>query len=192
MESTERKELERKLQEKIKGDVSFNDVILGVYATDASIYQIKPVAVVLPKDEQDICETVRIAGEHKVSIVPRGGGTSLGGQAMGPGIIIDFTKYMNKKLELNVEEKWVSVQPGVILDELNADLAAHDLLFAPDPATGNRAAIGGMMGNNSSGTKSIIYGIMRDHVIECRFLLADGTILKLEELKKYMDEYRDL
>jgi len=118
----------------------------------------------------------------------RGGGTSLGGQAIGRGMVVDFSKYMSKILELNVEDRWVRVQPGVILDELNAELAQHGLHFAPDPATGNRATIGGMMGNNSSGTKSIVYGKTSDHVLEARVLLSDGTILNFEELS--LDDYR--
>ena len=103
-------------------------------------------------------------------------------------MILDFTRYMNKIIELNAEERWIRVQPGIVLDELNAELARHGLLFAPDPATSSRAAIGGLMGNNSSGTKSIIYGLTRDHVLESRILLADGTIMELKELTP--EEYK--
>lgn len=173
---------ERALRDRVKGDVAFDEVTRGIYATDASFYQITPVAVVLPRDEQDVLAAVKTAAEHNVTIVPRGGGTSLGGQAIGHGMVVDFSKYMNKVLEVNVEERWVKVQPGVILDELNAELAQHGLHFAPDPATSSRATIGGMMGNNSSGTKSIIYGRTCDHVLAGRVMLSDGTILELEGL----------
>ena len=176
------KDLERQLRQRVKGDVLFDDVSLGIYATDASIYQITPTALVLPRDREDVRAAVEIAAAHGVSILPRGGGTSLGGQAAGPSLILDFSKYMNQVLELDVEGRWVRVQPGIVLDELNAQLAENGLHFAPDPATSSRATIGGMIGNNSSGTKSIIYGLTRDHVLETELLLADGTTLELAEL----------
>ena len=182
MEDSKLKAFEQALREHVRGDVWLDEVTLGLYATDASIYQIQPVAVVVPRDEEDVLAAVRTAAEHRVSIVPRGGGTSLGGQAVGPAMVLDFTKYMNRRLELNVAERWVRVEPGVVLDELNAALAPHGLHFAPDPATSSRATIGGMAGNNSSGTKSIVYGIMRDHVVEIRAALSDGTVLELKEL----------
>ena len=182
MEDTQLKQLKTELQASVKGDVSFGDYMRGIYSTDASIYQIMPVAVVLPKDEQDVVNTVKVAAKFNVSIVPRGGGTSLGGQAAGEALVIDFSKYMNRVLELNLTERWVRVQPGIVLDELNAMLGKHGMHFAPDPATGNRATIGGMIGNNSSGTKSIIYGITRDHVIEARTLLSDGTLINFREI----------
>jgi len=169
------------LLETIKGDVSFEKFTLGVYATDSSIYQVMPRAVVVPLDEEDVLTAARTALNHKVSILPRGGGTSLGGQAAGSSMVIDFSKYMNRVLEMNIREKWVRVQPGIVLDELNAFLKQFNLHFAPDPATSSRATIGGMIGNNSSGTRSIIYGIARDHVLETKTLLSDGTILNFGE-----------
>ena len=187
VEKSRLEEFERALRDCVKGDVTFDEVTRGIYATDASFYQITPGAVVLPRDEMDVRAAVKTAAEHGITIVPRGGGTSLGGQAVGQGMILDFSKYMNKVLELNVEDRWVRVQPGVVLDELNAELAQHGLHFAPDPATSSRATIGGMMGNNSSGTKSIIYGRMCDHVLAGKVLLSDGTTLQLQELS--LDEY---
>ncbi|MHC4541730.1 MAG: FAD-binding and (Fe-S)-binding domain-containing protein, partial [Planctomycetota bacterium] len=175
-------DFQRALRDCISGDVSFDEVTRGIYATDASIYQITPVAVVLPRDEADVRAAVKTAAEYNVTIVPRGGGTSLGGQAVGSAMVLDFSKYMSKILELNVEERWVRVQPGIVLDELNAELSRHGLFFAPDPATSSRATIGGMMGNNSSGTKSIVYGKMCDHVLAGKVLLSDGATLELEEL----------
>ncbi len=169
------------LEQHISGDLLTDEVSLGLYSTDASLYQIKPLAVALPKDEQDVIHIINIARDHGVSIVARGGGTGLAGQTIGESIIVDFSKYMNQVLELNTEEKWVRVQPGMVRDNLNHFLAPHGLHFAPDPATSSRANVGGMMGNNSSGTKSILYGKTVDHVLEIKALLSDGTILHLSE-----------
>jgi FAD/FMN-containing dehydrogenase/Fe-S oxidoreductase len=187
MEESIRKKFEQELRAGVKGEISFDAYTLGIYATDASIFQIMPVALVLPMDEDDVISSVKAARKFNVSIVPRGGGTSLGGQAAGPSLIIDFTKYMNRVLEVNVSERWIRVQPGMVLDDLNAFLKQYNLHFAPDPATSSRATIGGMIGNNSSGTKSIIYGITRDHVLETKTLLSDGNILNFKELS--IDEY---
>ncbi|MCP4398221.1 MAG: FAD-binding protein [bacterium] len=181
MENTKLNDLGKELRKHVKGDVLADELTLGMYATDASIYQIKPVAVVLPREEEDAQAAVRIAAEHNISILPRGGGTSLGGQATGPSLVIDFSKYMNSIIELNVEERWVRVQPGIVLDELNAALAQHGLQFAPDPATSSRATIGGMIGNNSAGTKSLLYGLTCDHVIATKTLLSDGTVIDFKE-----------
>jgi len=172
----------------IKGEVLTDRYSLGMYATDASFYQIWPVAVVLPRDEEDVKKAVAFAGQHKLKILPRGGGTSLAGQTVGDALVLDFSKYMNQVLEFNEQEKWVRVQPGLVRDELNDYLAKYKLHFAPDPATASRANVGGMVGNNSSGTKSILYGKTVDHVLEARVLLADGTVLKLRELDP--EEYR--
>jgi len=166
----------------VRGDVYFDDARRGIYSTDASNYQIQPVGVVVPRDEDDVCAAVRIAREHKVSILARGGGTSLAGQAVGASLVIDFSRFMNRVLEVNVEARWARVQPGVVRDELNAEVAAHGLHFAPDPATANRATVGGMIANNSSGTRSIIYGKTVDHLIDARILLADGTVATFGEL----------
>jgi len=187
VQQTELDAFRQQLSEKVRGEVKFDEVTLAVYATDASIYQIMPPAVVFPRDEADVLAAIATAAEHGVPVLPRGGGTSLGGQAVGAAMVLDFTKHMKDVIELNVEERWVRVQPGVILDELNAQLAPHGLQFGPDPATSSRAAIGGMMGNNSSGTKSIVFGIMVDHVISSRVALSDGAVLSFEELSA--DEY---
>lgn len=169
------------LRKACKGDVLSDDASLGMYATDASFYQIKPLVVLLPKDEDDVRVAVRIATENKVTILPRGGGTSLAGQTVAKALVIDFSKYMNKVLEFNQEERWVRVQPGLVRDELNAELSKYGLHFSPDPATANRANVGGMVGNNSSGTKSILFGKTVDHILEAKVLLADGEELHLKE-----------
>ena len=171
----------RELQQRITGEVRFDEMTRLLYSTDASIYQIVPIGVVIPKTVDDVTAAVQIAAEHDVPILPRGSGTSLGGQTVGRAIVIDCSKYMNQILELNADGGWVRVQPGVILDELNATLKPHGLMFAPDVATSNRASIGGMMGNNSSGAHSILYGKTVDHVKAAEVVMADGTITTLSE-----------
>ncbi|MDX2247782.1 MAG: FAD-linked oxidase C-terminal domain-containing protein [Bacteroidia bacterium] len=170
----------QELRQQIRGDLHTDDYSLGLYATDASIYQIKPLAIVAVKDETDVITAVKIARHHGVTILPRGGGTSLAGQTVGQSLVLDFSRYMNQVLEFNEAERWVRVQPGLVRDELNAFLAPYRLHFAPDPATSSRANVGGMIGNNSSGTNSILYGKTVDHVLEARFLLADGTLLHVK------------
>jgi len=182
--------LSEDLKKHIKGDVLDDPYSLGMYATDASIYQIKPMIVVVPKDESDVRMAVEMARKNKLKILPRGGGTSLAGQTVGEGLVLDFSKYMNKIVEINEQEKWVKVQPGVVRDKLNQELLKYNLHFAPDPATSSRANIGGMVGNNSSGTKSILYGKTVDHVLEVKALLADGTGMLLKEFSP--EQYKHL
>ncbi|MEX1063360.1 MAG: FAD-linked oxidase C-terminal domain-containing protein [Balneolaceae bacterium] len=170
------------LKARMKGDVLDDKYSLGMYSTDASIYQIEPLMIVLPKDESDVKIAVETARRNKINILPRGGGTSLAGQTVGEALVLDFSKYMNRILEINEEERWARVQPGLVRDELNEELSNYHLHFAPDPATSSRANIGGMVGNNSSGTKSILYGKTVDHILEARILLTDGTELLLKEL----------
>lgn len=169
-----------RLKQEVAGEVLSDDYSLGMYATDASVYQIRPVAVVIPTSEGDVRAAIRLAREFGVSILPRGGGTSLAGQTVGHSMVIDFSKHMNKIIEVNTTERWVRVQPGMIRDDLNEKLKTYNLHFAPDPATSSRANVGGMVGNNSSGTKSIIYGKTVDHVLEAQVVLADGTALHLK------------
>ena len=178
------------LYKRISGDVYDDPITLGMYATDASIYQIFPHAVVCPKDENDIRTCVEISNQFHVPILARGGGTSLAGQTVSEGIVIDFSKYFNRILSF--ADNTVTVQPGVIRSQLNQYLKPKGLEFAPDPATGTRATIGGMVANNSSGTKSILYGKTSDHVIELKVMLADGSIIRTrsltaEELEKKLD-----
>lgn len=166
----------------ISGDFYIDDLYLGIYATDASNYQIKPLAIAAPRNEQDIIKIVTFAKEHKIPIMARGGGTSLVGQTVAEAIIIDFTKYLDGIIDINVEDKWAIVQPGIVRDYLNNQLAKYHLHFAPDPATSSRATIGGMIANNSSGTRSILYGKTLDHVLELKVLLDDGQIIHCKEL----------
>ena len=145
------------------------------YATDASVYREIPYGVVYPETEDDVRELMQQARERGVDLIPRAGGTSLAGQVVGSGIVVDISKYWNKILEINAKECWARVQPGVIRDELNIALKPYGLFFSPETSTSNRCCIGGMFGNNSCGTHSLVYGSTRHHVIACKGILSDGT-----------------
>ena len=166
--------LEQQLSETLAGEVRFDLYSKALYSTDASLYQIQPIGVVIPKDRQDIIKTVQIALEHNVPILPRGGGTSLAGQSVGEAIVLDMSKYMNQLLEVNVAERWARVQPGIVLDELNHKLKPHGLMYAPDVATSSRANVGGTIGNNSAGSHSLIYGKTIDHVMSLDLVLSNA------------------
>jgi FAD/FMN-containing dehydrogenase/Fe-S oxidoreductase len=165
------------LQQSIQGEVRFDRLSRALYSSDASVYQIVPCGVVLPKTEADIVATVKTCSRFGVPLTARGGGTSQAGQCIGAGIILDCSKYFNEILEINPAERWARVRPGCVLDDLNLQLKAHRLLFAPDISTSSRATLGGMIANNSSGTHSLIHGKTIDHVLELRVVLADGSIL---------------
>ena len=170
-----RDSLVRYLRQHVSGEVRFDDTSRGLYSTDASHYQIRPLGVVLPKTVDDLTITVQIAADLNVPITARGGGTSLSGQSIGPGIVIDCSKYLNAVGEVDVSGRKVRVQPGVVLDQLNRVLAPHNLMFGPDVATANRATLGGMIGNNSAGARSIVYKQTVDHVRSLSVVLSDGT-----------------
>lgn len=174
--------LERDLAAAVTGEVRFDKVSRALYSTDASVYQILPLGVVVPRTREDLIAAVMTAARHRCSVTLRGGGTSQAGQAIGTGIQIDISKYYNRVLEVNAEERWCRVEPGIVLAELNAQLKAHGLLFAPDVSTSSRATIGGMMANNSSGARSVYYGKTIDHVLEQTVLFADGSIRVLKPL----------
>jgi FAD/FMN-containing dehydrogenase/Fe-S oxidoreductase len=163
------------LASSLKGELHTDDLMRGIYATDASAYQEKPKAVAIPKTESDLIKLVRFAADRKIGLIPRTAGTSLAGQVVGNGIIVDVSKHFTGILEINSEEGWVRVQPGVIRNELNRALKPHDLLFGPETSTQNRAMLGGMLGNNSCGSNSIKYGSVRDHILEVTAILADGS-----------------
>lgn len=176
------RELIAQLDAEIEGEVRFDDVSRMLYRTDASMYEIPPRGLVLPKAAEDIRRLTRLAADNGIALLPRGGGTSLAGQAVGDAIHVDFTPYMNRVLELNVEERWIRVEPGLVLDHLNACVCEHGLVYGPDVATSSRATVGGMIGNNSSGAHSLIYGKTSDHVLELDVVLADGTPATLRPL----------
>src|SRR5882757_9570756 len=159
----------------LDGELYDDKTMRTLYATDASAYREMPLAVAVPKSETDIRKLIAFAKAEKTSLIPRTAGTSLAGQVVGNGIIVDVSKYFTRILELNVEERWVRVQPGVIRDELNLFLKPHGLLFGPETSTANRAMIGGMVGNNSCGANSIVHGTTREHLVSTRGFLSDGS-----------------
>jgi FAD/FMN-containing dehydrogenase/Fe-S oxidoreductase len=176
--------LRRDLESCIEGEVRFDKISRALYSTDASVYQIEPLGVVVAKTREDIVRALDICRRHRCSLTMRGGGTSQGGQAIGHGIQIDTSKYYNRVLEVNAEERWARVEPGVVLDELNAQLAPLGMRFAPDISTASRATIGGMMSNNSSGARSVLYGKTIDHVLEQVVALSDGSIVHFREIPR--------
>ena len=147
----------------------------ALYSTDASIYQVTPYAVVLPRNAEELHAAVELAVKHRVPLLPRTGGSSLAGQTVNEAVVIDCTRHLNGVLEINPEERTVRVQPGVVLDVLNEQLSAHGLQFGPDPASSNRAAMGGIVANNATGSHSIMYGMTADHVLETGVFLSDGS-----------------
>lgn len=170
-------ELRSALAAAVAGEVRFERLDRALYSTDASVYQIVPLGVVLPKSMDDVKATLQICAGAGVPITARGGGTSQAGQSIGPGVILDFSKYLNRIIEINAAERWVRVEPGCVLDDLNNRVKPLGLQFAPDISTANRATLGGMIANNSSGTHSIIHGKTIDHVLELKVLLADGSVI---------------
>ena len=169
------KEKLKKLAGILEGDFFTDDTMRILYATDASAYREMPLAVAIPKTEKDIKKLIQFANDNTTSLIPRTAGTSLAGQVVGNGIIVDVSKNFTNILELNTEENWVRVQPGVIRDELNMFLKPHGLFFGPETSTANRAMIGGMVGNNSCGSNSVVYRSTREHLLEVKAILSDGT-----------------
>ncbi len=170
------------LESGIQGEVRFDAVSRALYATDASVYQIRPLGVVVPRSRDDLVAIVRICRQFGCPMTLRGGGTSQAGQAIGDGIIVDTSKHLTRIVELDVARRRVQVEPGIVLDALNAALAPHRMRFAPDISTASRATVGGMMANNSSGARSVLYGKTIDHVIEQHVVLSDGSVAHLRAL----------
>jgi FAD/FMN-containing dehydrogenase/Fe-S oxidoreductase len=162
----------------IDGEFRADPMTLGLYSTDASIYQVPPVGVVFPKSTADVLATLEIARHYGIPLVPRGGGTSLSGQSIGPGFIVDFSRHMREILEIDTARGLARVQPGVVLDQFNAALKPLGMQFGPDVATSSRANLGGMIGNNSAGSRSVRQGKVIDHVRELEVCLSDGTVLR--------------
>ena len=151
------------LKRELKGELYFDDLMLKIYVTDASVYRKLPLAVALPKDKEDIRQLILFAKTNNTSLIPRTAGTSLAGQVVGGGIIVDVSKEFNKIIEINEDEGWAWVEPGIVRDDLNKKLVEFGLFFAPETSTANRAMIGGMIGNNSCGANSVVYGSVREH-----------------------------
>ena len=167
--------LEIELRENIRGEVRFDPGSRALYATDASNYRQVPIGLVLPRDLDDVEASVAICRKFGAPVLPRGAGTSLAGQCCNVAVVLDFSKYMNKVLELSPEQRTARVQPGIVLDELRNQAEAFRLTFGPDPATHSRCTLGGMIGNNSCGTHSLLAGKTVDNVDELEILLYDGT-----------------
>ena len=174
--------LERALRTAIAGEVRFDRVSRALYSTDASVYQLEPLGVVVARHRDDIIATVRLCHEFRCPLTLRGGGTSQAGQTVGSGIILDTSKYVNRLLDVDVDRRIARVEPGIVLDELNAQLKPHNLRFAPDISTASRATLGGMMANNSAGARSVLYGITLHHVVEQEVVFADGSVARLHDL----------
>ena len=168
-------DLEHELRRVVRGDVRFDPASRLLYSTDASMYQVEPIGVVIPRDAEDVQAAVEVAKQQQVALLPRGGGTSLTGQTVNRALVLDFSQHMHGILEVSAEAGWARVQPGVVQDNLNHHVRPLGLLFGPDTSTSNRATLGGMLGNNSGGAHSIAYGLTVEHVIELTALLADGA-----------------
>lgn len=177
-----RDELARTLRAHTAGEIRFDAPSRRLYSTDASIYQVEPFGVFLPRTADDLRAAVQIAVEMRVPLVPRGGGTSLSGQSIGPGLVLDCSKYLNHVLDIDPAGRRARVQPGVVLDQLNREVGKHGLLFGPDVATSSRANLGGMLGNNSAGSRSVVYGKTGDHTRSLNVILGDGSAATLSRL----------
>jgi FAD/FMN-containing dehydrogenase/Fe-S oxidoreductase len=165
----------KKLGESLDGELKHDIITRTIYSTDASVYREMPVAAIWPKGPNDIKKILSFATREKIAVTLRAAGTSLAGQVVTDGLVVDISRYMNRILEVNPREKWVRVEPGVVLDELNMNLKEYGLFFGPETSTSNRCNIGGMVGNNACGLHSVIYGSTRDHTLELKSILSDGS-----------------
>jgi FAD/FMN-containing dehydrogenase/Fe-S oxidoreductase len=175
-------ELRLALMDSLSGEVRFDRLSRALYSTDASVYQIVPLGVVLPHNELDVIKTLALCAGFRVPLTARGGGTSQAGQAIGAGVVLDCSRSFNEVLEFNAAERWARVRPGCVLDDLNRAVNPLGLHFPHDVSTSDRATLGGMVANNSSGTRSVLYGKTIDHVLEVRVVLSDGTVLDARAL----------
>lgn len=175
-------QLGRELAAQISGEVGFDDWTRMLYSTDASIYRITPLGVVFPKTEDDVVATVETTSRYGFSVLPRGGGTSLAGQTVGESVVIDFSRYLDGIVRFTPEAKSILVQPGIYLGKMNSEAGASRLMFGPDPASAERATVGGVMGNNGTGAHSILYGMAGDHLQRVKVVLADGSRVLFEEV----------
>ena len=175
-------EFQHVLSPRLAGDLRLDEMTRALYATDASMYRMRPQAVLIPRTLDDVQAAIEEAARFEIPVLPRGGGSSLAGQTVGETLVVDFTKHLDAVVEISEEERWVRVQPGLVLDRLNVFLAATGLMVGPDPASSNRATLGGMVGNNATGTHSILYGSTIDHLLELDVFLDDGSRAHFHEL----------
>jgi FAD/FMN-containing dehydrogenase len=170
------------LSSRISGRLETGETLRRLYATDASEYQELPAGVVFPENADDIGETIRFAQRNQLGLIPRAAGTSLAGQCVGNGLVVDVSKHFTRILSVDEKTRRVRVEPGVVRDELNRSLAPHGMFFGPETSTANRAMIGGMVGNNSCGSNSIVYGSTRDHLVSVKGFLSDGSEVTFGQL----------
>jgi len=175
-------ELENELKQHVDGEIRFDEISCHVYSVDASIYEIKPIGIVLPRTKEALITAVTIANRHRIPVIARGAATGITGGCLGHGLIIDTSKYLNRILEINIEKGYAICEPGVVQDDLNAAVAAYGLRLGPDTSTGNRATLGGMLANNAAGAHSLLFGQMADHVEEIELILAGGDVLHLSSI----------
>ncbi len=173
------REIEETLKSNLEGEVRFDSFSRMLYSTDASNYQIEPIGIVIPRSIDDVIKTTEIAFRYEIPIMPRGGGTSLAGQAVGNALVIDFSKYLNRIKEVDKEAGMVRVEPGIYLEQLNNQLKQHNLMFGPDPSTARIATMGGVVGNNATGAHSILYGMAGDNLVGAEVVLSDATVIDL-------------
>jgi len=164
------------LRKSFTGDIRLDTASRILYSTDASMYQIEPLGVAIPKTQDDLQAAVELAVKYKVPILPRGAGSSLGGQAIGHALILDCSRWLDSIRKIDPDSRTATVEPGVVLADLNAAAAKVGLTFGPDPASAERATMGGVIGNNATGAHSILYGMSADHVISADVILGDGTL----------------
>jgi FAD/FMN-containing dehydrogenase/Fe-S oxidoreductase len=175
MDKTTLRRTLKKLKTTLDGDIFLDNATRIQYATDASAYRELPLAVIRPRNKSDLRKIVLFAAAHQAPLIPRGAGTSLAGQVVGNGIVVDVSRYMNRIIEVNAAERWVRVEPGVVLDELNLEMKPYGLFFGPETSTANRCVMGGMVGNNACGAHSLLYGSTRDHTLQLEVILSDGS-----------------
>ncbi|ELY61199.1 FAD-binding and (Fe-S)-binding domain-containing protein [Natronolimnohabitans innermongolicus] len=181
-DDVERPDLVADLERRVEGDVRFDSYSRQLYATDASIYEVTPIGVVFPRSTADVARVVSYCADNEIPVLPRGGGTSLAGQTVNEAVVLDFTTYMDDVVEIDPDERLATTQPGIYLESLNEELEPHDLKFAPDPAWGDKSALGGAIGNNSTGAHSLQYGKTDAYVEEVEVVLADGTVTTFGEV----------
>src|SRR3972149_6579578 len=176
------------LNKRFTGDLRLDPASKALYSTDASMYQIEPLGVAIPKTQDDLIAAVELSAKYAVPILPRGAGTSLGGQAIGEALILDCSRYLDSSIEINPESHSAIVEPGVILSDLNRAASKYGLMFGPDPASAERATLGGVIGNNATGAHSILYGMAADHLLSADVILSDGSLAELGEISEWRVE----
>ena len=179
------------LHKHFTGDIRTDSASRILYSTDASIYQIEPLGVVIPRNQEELHAAVELAAKYKIPILPRGAGTSLAGQAVGEALILDCSRWLDKIVEINPEEKFAIVEPGVVLSDLNKAASKHGLMFGPDPASAERATMGGVIANNATGAHSIVYGMSADHILEAEVILGDGSLATWGEVNEKLSVKSD-